>query len=432
VGRFVGGIWRTAAVLEILVGNHPIGATMNTRSFFSRICRSSIPRLAAVMLAALTWSSLAFCGEIHDAAEAGDLDKIKTLRANGVDINAKDSDGWSAIEYAAVEAHADCVKFLISAHADLNTKDKNGITPLWQVIITEEIFQSRGNMTGIAGHADCLRLLIAAGTDVTDLDKRGFTPLIVAAIMGNSARVKALAAEHTDVDVQDKTFGLTALMMAADHGDSDCINALLAAHADLNAADMDGWTALKYAVAAGHTDCAKALIAAHADVNTKDIFGITPLKYAACAGYTDCVKALIAAGSDVKTKDIFDNTVLMWAANSGNTDCVKALVAAGAEVKTKNSGGETALVWSVYATKRQVMEQQIWKKGPGKITSDNAQVWTIACKIPTGAFSMDCIKALVAAGSDVNARNSDGNTALNLAKDHADIVAILKGSGAEE
>jgi len=41
----------------------------NTRSFFSRVCHSPIPHRVAVLLFALAWSSLAFCGEIHDAAQ---------------------------------------------------------------------------------------------------------------------------------------------------------------------------------------------------------------------------------------------------------------------------------------------------------------------------------------------------------------------------
>ena len=36
-------------------------------------------RCAAVMLFALVWSGLAFCDEIHDAARAGDLEKVKML-----------------------------------------------------------------------------------------------------------------------------------------------------------------------------------------------------------------------------------------------------------------------------------------------------------------------------------------------------------------
>ena len=67
---------------------------MNMHSFFSRLCHSPIPRRAAVMLVALAWSSLAFCGEIHDAAKDGDLEKVKALLKDNPDlVFSKDNDG---------------------------------------------------------------------------------------------------------------------------------------------------------------------------------------------------------------------------------------------------------------------------------------------------------------------------------------------------
>jgi hypothetical protein len=52
--------------------------TIASRSF-SRLCHSPIPRCAAVLLVALAWSSLAFGGEIHNAAKNGDMEKVKAL-----------------------------------------------------------------------------------------------------------------------------------------------------------------------------------------------------------------------------------------------------------------------------------------------------------------------------------------------------------------
>jgi hypothetical protein len=51
----------------------------NMRSLFRTLCRSLIPHCAPVTLVTLAWSSLAFCGEIHDAAQNGDLEKVKVL-----------------------------------------------------------------------------------------------------------------------------------------------------------------------------------------------------------------------------------------------------------------------------------------------------------------------------------------------------------------
>ena len=52
---------------------------VNSHSFFSRICHFPICRLAAVTLVALAWSSLAFCGEIQDAARDRKLGKVNAL-----------------------------------------------------------------------------------------------------------------------------------------------------------------------------------------------------------------------------------------------------------------------------------------------------------------------------------------------------------------
>ena len=40
---------------------------------------SHISPFAVLLLTALAWSSLVFCGEIHDAAKAEDLAKVKAL-----------------------------------------------------------------------------------------------------------------------------------------------------------------------------------------------------------------------------------------------------------------------------------------------------------------------------------------------------------------
>jgi len=53
----------------------------------------------------------------------------------------------------------------------------------------------------------------------------------------------------------------------------------------------------------------------------------------------------------------------------------------------------------------------------------------------TWGRSTNIVKALIAAGADVNAKDARGETALalaKLAKYNADIVAVLKAAGARE
>ena len=101
------------------------------RTFFSWLCHSPIPRRAAVMLFALAWSSLAFCGEIHDAAQSGDLEKVKALlKANPDLVFTKDNTGSTPLLYAASYGHRDVVALLLASKADVNAKANNGQTSL--------------------------------------------------------------------------------------------------------------------------------------------------------------------------------------------------------------------------------------------------------------------------------------------------------------
>ena len=87
---------------------------MNAHSFSSRVCNSSIRPCAAVLLPALTWSSLAFCGEIHRAARAGDLENVKALlKVNPDLVFSKDDEGATALLLAVKFDHRDVCCFSI-------------------------------------------------------------------------------------------------------------------------------------------------------------------------------------------------------------------------------------------------------------------------------------------------------------------------------
>ena len=104
---------------------------MNTHSFFSQLGHSPIPRLAAITLLTLAWCSLAFCGEIHQAAWDGDLEKVKTLLKDNPDlVFSKDKINYTPLHVAALKGHKDVMKFLLASKADVNAKDINGKTPL--------------------------------------------------------------------------------------------------------------------------------------------------------------------------------------------------------------------------------------------------------------------------------------------------------------
>ena len=63
------------------------------------------------------------------AASAGDIDEVHRLEALGIDLNAADYDGRTAIHLAASEGRAEVVNYFINKKVNLNPKDRWGGTP---------------------------------------------------------------------------------------------------------------------------------------------------------------------------------------------------------------------------------------------------------------------------------------------------------------
>src|ERR1035437_9036410 len=161
--------------------------------------------IAAVLLVVLSWSSLSFGGEIHDAAAAGDLAKVKTLLGKNPSlVNSKDDVGNTALIVAAKAIRANSnpkgtyqvVEFLLTNKADVSARDDGSNTPLhW----------AAGN-----GYLDMAKLLLAVKAEVDAKNNFGDTPLAMAASADRIDMVKFLLANKADVNTKN-SLGWTPL-----------------------------------------------------------------------------------------------------------------------------------------------------------------------------------------------------------------------------
>ena len=107
---------------------------------------------------------------IHDAAEKGDIAKVKSLLAEKSErVSAKNRYGETPLHMAAFRGHKDIVELLIAKGANVNAKEKNSATAL--------------HFAAQEGHKDIVELLIAKGADVNAKTIKGQTPLHFAARM---------------------------------------------------------------------------------------------------------------------------------------------------------------------------------------------------------------------------------------------------------
>jgi hypothetical protein len=128
----------------------------------------------------------------------------------------------------------DVVKLFLAAGMNVNAGNKRGQTAL---------MAAAGPWSG---HVDVLCVLIAAGADVNARDLDGQTALINSAGMVNSRVMELLLSNGADVNAQNNR-GWTALMMASQSGQANTVKVLLDAGANVNLKNNEGKTALQVA-----------------------------------------------------------------------------------------------------------------------------------------------------------------------------------------
>ncbi|MBI3995763.1 MAG: ankyrin repeat domain-containing protein [Nitrospirae bacterium] len=118
--------------------------------------------------------------------------------------------------------------------------------------------------------ANVVRMLIAKGVDINKKGRFGRPILIQAAASGSPKTVEILLDHGADINQRDPD-GRTALMAAA--GNKGGVEVLLARRADPNLRDNDGNTALTFAVYKCNKRSVAALIQNNADVNARNNLG---------------------------------------------------------------------------------------------------------------------------------------------------------------
>ncbi len=101
--------------------------------------------------------------ELHRAARAGDIDGLKAALKAGVDVNARDRQGWTALMRAANKGYVLLVEPLLTAGADPNLRAADGATALF--------------MAAVHGHSEVVEVLMKAGAEVSIKGPKGKTPV---------------------------------------------------------------------------------------------------------------------------------------------------------------------------------------------------------------------------------------------------------------
>lgn len=239
------------------------------------------------------------------------------------------------------------------------------------------------------------------------------------------------------------------LLRAAQANDTTVALAALEDGVDANARAADGTTALHWAVYNGNTALVERLVRAGADVSAANEFGSTPLAEAATVGNAAILAALLEGGAPVDAPSADGQTALMIVARSNNTAAARVLIEHGANVNAREAWrDQTALMWAS-AQNQPAMVQLLVESGaevdarsavndwPRQVTAEPRRMYRPFGGLTALLFAaregcLDCVRALVAAGADVDLTDPKGVTPLFLAIDnfHFDTAKYLIEAGA--
>jgi ankyrin repeat protein len=324
---------------------------------------------------------------LADAVMRGDTSKVRVLIKQGVDVNASQPDGMSALHWASQRGDLASAQVLVYAGARVDAMTRNGnYTPL--------------HLAARDGRAAVVKLLLANGADpLAATSTGGATALHFAAGNGNPESVQALLAKGVPVDIRETAWGQTPLMWAAAYNRVAAVDVLLKAGAGLEAAskiddipkqERDIRTVLvargrrvaalkaaesplapsnvtpnitpAAAPAPSRSAAAPATVAVRATGDSArpatgfqqrgpsygeligNKGGLTPLLFAVREGNDDVMLRLLAAGANINHVSEGDHTSpLLMATINGRFDMARVLMEKGADVKLASDAGATPL-----------------------------------------------------------------------------------------
>jgi len=391
---------------------------------------------------------------------------IKVLIANGADVNKyPQEDGYSPLIHAIwmFQEKEDIVKALLDAGANIDFKDKDGLTPLFWAAFSSgkdvlDLILARGNydntihLAACRGNLSRVKEFVEEGTDVNIRDEFGCTPLHWAALAESTevadflidkgadvnakgavditpllaARgfpmIKLLVSRGADIQAQRRFQRMTKLHMVCTEKDKDVVEFLINKGAQVDRKNRRGQTPLWLAASCGRKEIVELLIKKGADINVSNNQGLTLLTMAKQQKHTEVVNILRQHGA---------KETLYGAAASGDIDEIKRLLSQGTDVNVTNEEGQTPLHKAARAGQSNVAELLISRGANINATSKAWESTPLHCTANKGRANV--AELLLAKGAKLELRNFNGQTPLHLTafSNQPKVAGLLLAHGAD-
>ncbi|KAJ6784458.1 hypothetical protein PWT90_02875 [Aphanocladium album] len=335
---------------------------------------------------------------LHWAVRNENEPLLHLLVNNGVDLAIPSMDGWSALHTASMAGKTDMMQIILNKGFGINYQGHKSRTALHQAIaanqtssisfllengadtsLLDEDSQGCVNIALDYGAIDAFSVLNLQPSHFTTKSYGGKTLLALAADSGNTGILRTLL----NIEASFGTEYTTSFHQAVSAGDISLTQTLLGCGAELNRKDFRGASPLREAVMQKNQAVASMLLDSGADIESKCSLGMTSLAFAAKSNDIAMTKLLIEQGANVNATEIKNECpILVAVARRGHIQVINLLLQHGCDVSCRTSGGSTALHQATIESRTEV------------------------------------IKALVQAGTQMDIKDADGNSALYLTTEY--------------
>lgn len=299
---------------------------------------------------------------VLEAAETGNSEVLAARIKEGRDVNQKDENGNTALHQAARCGSAKCVKLLLEAGADATVTDADGKT------------------ADLLTKSEKARKLITKAINYRKADLH----LCERIIAGDMDFLhKSMNSKRFNPNMLDGENKLSLLMLVCAHGDAASVTRLIQAGANPNFVSTDSRSVLHKAILRNDADIIKALLDGGADPMIRAGNQAVALHDAVWERKHESIKALLPAYKNINYSPPggFNGTPINLAIDRNFADVVQLFIDAGIDL-SDNKNGSLPLVHAAVSGKA------------------------------------ECIKLLLKAGADKNARDKNGKTAREAAAEH--------------
>ncbi|MBQ3143445.1 MAG: ankyrin repeat domain-containing protein [Akkermansia sp.] len=357
----------------------------------------------------------------HKAVSNNDVETARRMIEAGADVNYFSTEEFPPIVEAVSHQTTDMVKLLLENGANPDLASTYGVSALVVSAETENL--------------EMMQMLLHAGADPNYSPDCDYSPLHAACCWDDEKVAKLLLEAGANPHAVEALAGDSVLMAAAESSSTECVKLLLTCNVDVNHVNYDGETALTYAVYQQNQEIVSMLLTAGANPNIAESLSGTPLSVAIENQDYAITTLLIKADARCRYDETYYSPWVLE--NFDGPALYRNLMTNGVTVRTDDDAlflyvrhscayllrkaleaGANPNATSIYGTSllTRAIEHPHHSQGFAVRLIQHGATFDSELLIFAVRNNMrELVTAILKAGTDINAKDERGNTALHCA-----------------